>query len=392
MAFEFLKRLFAGEPKRVSAEEITADDFFGLSAELYVRELAFWSCVNIVGSALSKCEFKTFVKGVEAKGPEWYAWNVSPGLNQNSSGFLHKLVAQLFRDNEVLVVEERGNLLVADSFCRKPYALYEDVFSQVQVGDFTFGRSFVQSDVIYLQLAAHDMRPLVNGFYGSYQKLLDYTMRTYQKSRGMKGVLELDTMAAGDAKFQEVFEDIKNQRFRTFADAENAVLPLWKGMRYADLGSKTYSNEGTRDIRAMIDDVSDLTAKAFGIPPALLSGEVQGTKDALDQFLTFCIDPLCDMLQEEVNRKRYGEAGVLAGTYIQIDTKCIKHVDLLSVATAIDKLIASGAFCINDIRALVGEPAIDEDWAKKHWMTKNYSTVQELLENLQALQEKGETV
>ena len=198
------------------------------------------------------------------------------------------------------------------------------------------------------------------------------------RSRGMKGVLSIDTMAAGDPKAKEIFESIKNEGFKRFADAENAVLPMWKGMDYTDIGSKTYSNEGTRDIRAMIDDVSDFTARAFGVPPALLSGDVQGVSDALDQFLTFCIDPLCDMLSEEINRKLYGKS-VLNGDYLQIDTKCVKHVDLLSVSTAIDKLISSGAFCINDIRVLVGEPLIEEEWAYKHFITKNYSTVQDLL-------------
>ena len=150
-------------------------------------------------------------------------------------------------------------------------------------------------------------------------------------------------------------------------------------MNYTDLGSKTYTNEGTRDIRAMIDDVCDFTARAFGVPPALLSGDVQGVSDALDQFLTFCIDPLCDMISEEINRKRYGK-DVLRGSRMQIDTKCVKHVDLLSVSTAIDKLIASGAFSVNDIRNVVGEPEIDEPWANQHFMTKNYSTVQDLLD------------
>ena len=39
-----------------------------------------------------------------------------------------------------------------------------------------------------------------------------------------------------------------------------------------------------------------------------------------------------------------GYEGFSKGTYLKIDTKCIKHVDLLSVANAIDKLIASGCF------------------------------------------------
>lgn len=379
----WLLEKLGGDKARVSSVGISGDEYFGFSAELYVRELAFWSCVNLIGNAVSKCEFKTFVGGKETKGPEYYAWNVEPNKNQNSSAFLHKLIAQLYGHNEALIVENKdGQLLVADSFNRKPYAVYDDVFSQVQIGDFTFDRTFKQSEVMYFSLGERDMRMLVNGLYETYRKLLDYGMKSYRKSRGSKAVLEMETAASGDPKFLETYESIRNQQFKAFADAENAILPLWKGMKYTDIGSKTYSNEGTRDIRAMIDDVSDFTAKGFGIHPALISGDVQGTKDALDHTLTFCIDPLCDMIQEEINRKRSGQAGFLAGTYVQIDTKCIKHVDLLSVATAIDKLISSGAFCINDIRELVGEPPINEPWASQHFMTKNYSTVSELLKAL----------
>ena len=380
MALNFKRWLLeklGGDKEVVSSGDITAAEMFGLSAEIYIRELAFWQCVNLVASAVSKCEFKTFQRGKETKGDEYYLWNIEPNQNQNSSVFLQKLISKLFSENEVLVVGAIGKLLVADSYSRKEYALLEDVFEQVAVGSFKFDRTFVQSDVLFIQLHSRDMRPLVNGLYGAYQKLIDYGMKSYRKSRGMKGVLNIESLV--DGKAQEIYYDIKNGGFSKFADAENALLPTYRGMGYTDLGSKTYSQEGTRDIRAMIDDVCDFTARAFGIPPVLLSGEVQGVSDALDQFLTFCIDPLCDMISEEINRKRYGK-DVLRGDYLRIDTKCVKHVDLLSVSTAIDKLIASGAFSVNDIRDVVGEPAIDEPWANQHFMTKNYSTVQDLLE------------
>lgn len=382
MALNFKRWLLEklnGDQARVSSEDIAASEIFGLSAEMYVRELAFWQCTNLVANAVSKCEFKTFDHGKEIKGEEYYLWNIEPNKNQNSSVFLQKMISKLFSENEVLVVEANGQLLVADSYTRREYALLDDIFEQVTVGDFKFDRSFVQSDVLFIRLHSKNMRPLVNGLYETYKKLIDYGMRSYNKSRGTKGVLSIDTIAAGDQRAQQIFEDLKNSGFKRFADAENAVLPMWKGMNYTDLGSKTYSNEGTRDIRAMIDDVCDFTARAFGVPPALLSGDVQGVSDALDQFLTFCVDPLCDLLSEEINRKRYGK-DVLRGSRMQIDTKCVKHVDLLSVSTAIDKLIASGAFSVNDIRNVVGEPEIDEAWANQHFMTKNYSTVQDLLD------------
>lgn len=382
MALNFKRWLLeklGGDKAVVSSGDIAAAEMFGLSAEIYIRELAFWQCVNLVASAVSKCEFKTFQRGKETKGDEYYLWNIEPNQNQNSSVFLQKLVSKLFSENEVLVVGANGKLLVADSYSRKEYALLEDVFEQVAVGSFKFDRTFVQSDVLFIQLHSRDMRPLVNGLYGAYQKLIDYGMKSYRKSRGIKAALEVDAMAGG-ADFKDKYTELVNGgSFKTFAEAENAMLPLFRGLKFNELGSKTYSQEGTRDIRAMIDDVCDFTARAFGIPPVLLSGEVQGVSDALDQFLTFSIDPLCDMISEEINRKRYGK-DVLRGDYLRIDTKCVKHVDLLSVSTAIDKLIASGAFSVNDIRDVVGEPAIDEPWANQHFMTKNYSTVQDLLE------------
>jgi hypothetical protein len=111
----------------------------------------------------------------------------------------------------------------------------------------------------------------------------------------------------------------------------------------------------------------------------LLRGDVQGTKDAVDNFLTFCIDPLVDMLQEEINRKRNGYSGMSKGNYLKIDTKQIRHVDVLSVSTAVDKLIGSGAFCVNDIRELCGESIINEPWAYTHYITKNYMPFEEAL-------------
>ncbi len=359
------------------------DEYASLVADVYIREMAFWSAVNLVANAVSKCEFKTYLNGKEVKGREYYLWNVEPNKNQNSSVFLHKLIAKLYRDNECLVIEQNGQLLVADSFIRKPYALYDDVFSQVQIEDFTFDRSFAQSEVLYYKLNEENVRKLVNGLYESYSKLITYSMKAYQRSRGTKGIFKYDTLPVAGTDERKAFDALINEKIKKWMDGDNAALPLGRGQEWKELQHKTYTNESTRDIRAQIDDIFDFTARAFGIPPALLRGDVQDTSKAVDQLLTFCVDPLVDMLQEEINRKRNGYTGFSQGTYLKIDTKSIKHVDLLSVATAIDKLIGSGCFCINDIRKAVGDEVIDEPWAWQHFITKNYETVENALTALE---------
>lgn len=351
-----------------------------LRADICIREMAFWSAVNLIGNAVSKCEIKTFVEGEEVKGAEYYLWNIQPNQNQNSSAFLHKLIAQLYSKNECLVIEHSGQLLVADSFQQEPYALYENTYSGVMVGDFTFAKTFLESDVLYFKLSEKDMRQVTAAMYASYSKLIAYFFNAYQKSRGQKAIFGYETLPISGTDERKAFDALISEKMKTFMEGDRAVLPLGRGQSLTEFGgSKTYSAESTRDVRAMIDDIADFTAKAFGIHPALMRGDVQSVNDALDYTLTFCIDPLCDMIQEEIIRKRIGPTAYARGTRIQIDTKAIKHVDLLSVSTNIDKLISSGAFCINDIRELVGEPKIEEDWAYEHFITRNYMPFEEAL-------------
>lgn len=381
----WLKDRFSSGSIPLSGNDLNSatDEYISAIGDVYIREMAFWAATNLMANAISKCEFKTYLKGEEVKKQEYYLWNVEPNKNQNSSAFLHKLVAQLYRHNECLVIEQNGQLLVADSYTKKEYALHECQFSQVTIKDFTFNKTFYQSEVLFFQLNEVNMLNVVNGLYNSYAKLIAYSMNSHQKSRGTKGVFKYETIPVAGTTERESFDKLINEKISKWLNSDNAALPLGKGQEWKENEKKTYASEGTRDIKAMMDDVYDFTARSLGIPTVLLKGDLANIGDnIIDLLLTFAVDPLIDTLQEEINRKRTGYNAFSQGTYLEIDSKAIKHIDLLSVSTSIDKLIGSGAFCINDIRKLVGETVIEEPWAWKHWITKNYSGVEDLLNSL----------
>ena len=279
-----------GSPVPISYD---GDDLFAeysdLVGNIYIREIAFWSAVNIIANAVSKCEFQTYRGNKKVKGPEYYLWNFEPNKNQSSSVFLHKLIAKLYRENECLVIERNGELLVADSFTQKPYALYDNLFTEVTVGDFLFQRTFNQSEVLYFKFSETNVRKLVNGLYESYSKLITYSMTAYQRSRGTKGVFKYDSLPVAGSNEEKRFNDLINEKIKKWLESDGAALPLGKGQEWKELQHKTYSSESTRDIRAMIDDVFDFTGKALGIPPALMKGDVQDTSKAVDQLLTFAV-------------------------------------------------------------------------------------------------------
>lgn len=381
------KRLFRSretpETERVTVEEITDQQLHEAVTQVCLRELAFWTCVGKIANALTKCEFRTFYEDEEVFWDEYYTWNYEPNRNQNKAEFLSKAMEYLFRKNELLIVESHdGQLFVADDFQVTRNTLYGDTYSNVTVDDYTFSRSFRSDEVLHWKLNNKNVNQIIHALYDSYSKVIDYTAKSYMKSRGSRGILNISAMAQNDKNFSDKIKTLMNDYFKSFFSSSNAVLPLYEGYEYTDLGSKTYSEGTSRDLKNQYDDIFDFTARGFSMPPSLAKGDVQDTSKAVDEMLTFCLDPLVEMLQQENNRKRNGKNNVMKGTRMTINTTRVKHIDMFGISGSADKLISSGIYTVNMLLRALGEPQIKEEWADKHMMTKNYAGIEEILSKL----------
>lgn len=390
--FDWLRGKSGGRLVEVSCKELLA-----AAQEYQVRELAFWTCVDMIANAIGRCEFRTYRAGAEVKEEDYYLWNVEPNVNQNSTAFLHKLVAQLCKQNEVLVVNPRQRdghaaLVVADSFEQPETAVTRMAeYRQVTVEEFTFRKTFREDDVIHLRLNYMNLTPVIEGLYRSYYKMVDAAVRSYQWGSGQHWKVHVNQMNEGDPEFQATFMRMIEAQVKPFLESNGGILPEFDGYEFTSVGGgDSRVKRDTRDIKALVEDIFDFTARTFLIPPVLVKGEVEATRDANERFLTYCIDPICDQLQEEINRKFYGYDRWRAGEYVQVDSSSILHFDLFANANAVEKLVGSGAFSINDVLRAAGQPAIDADWANQHWMTLNISTMADVLKKLETTQ-GGET-
>ena len=50
------------------------------TTKLNIEKFGIVMAINFIASAISKCEFKTFLNGKEVKGDEYYLWNILPPL------------------------------------------------------------------------------------------------------------------------------------------------------------------------------------------------------------------------------------------------------------------------------------------------------------------------
>lgn len=375
-------KLLGGKSVEVSAE--TIDKFVEQEklSNLVAEELTIHAAINLIANSISKCEFKTFANGKEKQGEEYYTWNFEPNKNQNSSQFLQELVATLLYKNECLVVEAGGQLIIAENFTKEEFALKETIFSNVHRKGLTFNRSFTMSEVMYFRLNNKNIRKLLTNLCNGYNELLADAMDKYEKAGGEKGTLHIDAPAMGakygNKTFEEVYEELMNVRFKKFFNSRSAVLPLFSGFTYTKQAAEQSkkSTSEMKDITDVLEEIVITVARAFNIPAALLKGDVAEVDKVTKNFLTFCIDPICEMIQTEVCRKRYGRREVQKGNYLKIDTTTIMHLDIFDIAEKIDKLIASGMYCIDELRKKLGDSELGTEESRRHFITKNYERLE----------------
>ena len=227
MGFSF-RNLIRGKPEpeqpepeqsveNVSRIEIADNPIENIMTEIYLRELAFQRAIQILAKMLGKCEIRTFLNGDEIFRDEYYTWNYEPNRNQNKQQFFDKLIEKMFRNGEALVVAGiDGQLYVADSFCTTRSALYGNTYSQVQIDDYTFQRSFRSTDVLYLKPNWKNVNTILHGLYGSYAKLIQYGTKTFMQSHGSKGTLDISAVAKNSKKFDDTLKKMMNDYFKTF--------------------------------------------------------------------------------------------------------------------------------------------------------------------------------
>ena len=386
--FEWLRGRSGGTTAEISCQELltAAEDF-------QVRQLCFWTCVNMVANAVGRCEVKTFRGRAEIQEREYYLWNFDPNVNQNSTAFWHQLIGKLYTDNEALVISSKRRdgsdaVLVADSWQQTThYASRMNEYSGVTVGDTTYDKTFRESEVLHLKLHHNNMRPVIDGLYSSYWRLVRAVMNNYKWDRGQHWKVHVNQIAAGQQDFEANFAKMIAEQLKPFFDSDAAVLPEFDGYAYEQVGSggSGSSKSGdSRDVRNLIEDIFDFTARGFLIPAVLVNGTVQGTADANTRFLTQCIDPICDQLQEEITRKRYGFDEWKKGNFVRMDSSSIIHFDLFANAANVEKLVGSGAFSVNDVLRAANQAPIGEDWANEHFLTLNIAKIQEAAQQLSA--------
>ena len=357
--------------------------------QIYYKELAINTAISLIANAIAKCEIKVYNNDEEVQNQIYYELNVQPNKNENSSQLWHKAIEKLIYNGECIIVNVGNELYVADSYCVDEYPINGNIYSSVMIGNLSLNKIFKHNEVFRLKLNNTNIKALLDGLSQDYEDLLSLSIKKYKNSNQQKYILELEQIKASDEAFQRNYRNIIQKQLKEWVESDNGVYPQYKGYNLRDVSNN--ANVSSDDFREIRRDMVEVVAQAFGIPVDLLFGDVNNLDDVTNQFLTFTIDPLADMISEELSRKIYaGYDNYKRGNRIVVDTNSILHIDTLDIADKADKLIASGTCNINEIRKLIGMNPLDGEYAECHYITKNYDLADNMLKTLEEGGEKDE--
>lgn len=378
---DFFSSVFGGRNAVYSTADFKCD-----LTQLWYKQYALQIVAELYGSSLSKCEIKTFVKNDEKKGDNWYKFNIAPNPNQTGSEFFKQLAYKLVTELEALIVQTNdGHFYVADSFTKGDYQLKEtnftnvvvDIYQDGSVQPYQLSGVFSGENAIYMKYNNGNARFIIDSINSQYASIIQNVISS--GSNKLKYLLKLDTTAmSGSAQEnQSKITKLLNDDFKKFVQDNNVVMPIYNGMSLETVNQANANSQNatiaSKNVNEMIENELVRIGRIFNVPKSFMLGTYE--ENDMDDFLTFGLDPLADMIGEAINRKYYGKNARLQGSYILIDTKQIKHFDVLTISDSINKLISSGVYTINELRTLLQEKPIDKEIGDKHWITRNYAVV-----------------
>lgn len=349
------------------------------SQKAYIKKWALDTCINHIARTISQTKFEIIdSEGKDTSSTTHYKLNVRPNTDESAATFWQKVIRKLIYDNEVLiVVTDSKDLIIADDFVREEYALYDDIFDHIIVGEFEFERSFRMSEVIYLEYNNGSITNMLMGLFSDYGDIFGRMIKSNLMNNQIRATLAMDTSVSMNQESQQKIQSFINKAYESFDKNDIAIVPLQKGYEYKEHSSNngTKTSSQIEDMAKVPNQLLSYVARNLGIPVGLINGDTADIEAMTDNYMKFCIKPIIEKITDELNAKLFSERGYKEGKRIKAIS--IDQKGPLEVSEAVDKLIASGSFNRDEIRVLTGFEPIGSEEMQKFIITKNYQTVDE---------------
>lgn len=364
--------------KTVDILKVIATDL----TKMHLAAMAQEKAACMIAKAIAKSEIVLTDGENRRKDSEYYRLNIRPNDNQTGTDFWFQVARELVMTGDCVIVRmQNGKYYRVSSYTVDQYVMFPKTYSNIVLTDgfneFNMRFPVSSDDILHLRYSSEKLRLWTETMLSS----LDDAMNAIQALETLSHTPLLKYKIDASLQFRRRTADGKDvkltlddvlEEFKQKIDGKKlAIIPEQAGTSLEFMDIKT--SVSPSDAASMADIINKECAAAYDIPLGVFNGQITEQSDATNEFITYAVSPVAEIINDTLNAKLVGESDYLRGERAFVWLAHFKHVDVMDAAPQLDKLRAIG-FTLDEIFEMVGYPALNTEFSTTRALTKNYTT------------------
>lgn len=348
--------------------------------KLELSKLAIEKAANMIAKAIAKSEFIVQRKKGRTKDDVYYRLNVRPNPNETATDFWIEVARKLILETECVICIIDKNFYIVENYRTDESVLtprtYRNISICVDNTTVKIDKTFTADEILHFKSRNEKIKKYLENALKKYDEIISALSEAKRISSTPKFALNIKGMQAIiREKTEEGIEktltiDEYKKKIRDLLESEKIeIITNQEALNLEEL--KITTSVSSEDITKIAHEIFTECALAFDIPKAVFLGEITEKADSTNEFITYAVSWVMEIITDSLNAKLVGKDSYLKGERIWIDMTTYKHVDIIESAGNLDKLRAIG-FSLDEIFRMVGWEELDTEFSRQRVVTKNY--------------------
>lgn len=368
--------------KSKSGEKLPYSEVISVEVKkLALSKMAIDKAVGMIAHAIAKSEFVVQRKDRRVRDHVYWILNVRPNPNETATDFWITAIKKLLTEDECLICSMSGMIYIIDTYTSDNAVMlpriYRNVYIKSNGETYKLNKNFRADDVIHLRAQNKKVRRYLESVLKMYNDTVSAIAAAKKLGSTPKFTMDipgqLPVIRTKDENGKErnlTIDEYKKSIKKLLESDDIEVLLNQNGMKIEQL--KTETGTTSEDIVKIANEIFTECAFAFDIPKAVFLGEITEKADSTNEFITYAVGWIKELIDDSLNAKMVGEDSYLKGERIWIDMSRYKHRDLVESAANLDKLRSIG-FNFDEILEAVGREPLNTEFSQERVVTKNYT-------------------
>lgn len=349
--------------------------------KMKITKMAVEKAIGMIAHAIAKSEFIVQGKNERLRNELYWSLNVKPNLNETATEFWIEVIQRLLKNSECLICIIGKKFYIADSFQVSNSVMLNQIYSNITITangeSLQLNNTYTSDEVIHLKAKNKKIRAYMETVMKMHDDVVSAMEAAIKISKTPKFILKIAgampvirTLRA-DGTEQTLTVDEFKKNIKNLLESENIeILQASNGLEISQLKIDTAVT--SEDVVKASKEIFEECAFAFDIPKTVFMGEITEKADSTNEFITYAVGWVAEILNDAMNATMVGKESFLKGEYIWIDLSGFKHRDLVESANYLDKLRSIG-FNLDEIRQAIGWEPLNTPFSQERVITKNYT-------------------